>query len=106
MSRKLAYRTTHLHLRDDPYPGFVAALYATAGAIFFFELRRFSTGGCRSLFFKLGRTIERTNFFSPWSSNLITICSSVHESTLPSPNLGCSTCALGEKGGLFAIEVG
>src|SRR5215467_3580508 len=76
---------------------------AGAGAAFFFELRRFSAGGCRSLFLRFGSTIDRTNFLSPWSSNLITIYSSLQERTLPNPNLGCSTCAPCEYGGLFAI---
>ena len=35
------------------------------GCGLFFVLRRFSTGGVRSLFFKFGKTIESTNFFSP-----------------------------------------
>jgi|GEM_PF-945012 len=55
------------------------------------EARFFSTGGCLSLFFSAGSTIGVTNFFSPKSSNLITMCSSLQERTVPKPNFRCST---------------
>src|SRR5579864_6137661 len=50
--------------------------------------------------------MESTNFFSPCSSNLMTIYSSLQESTLPNPNLGCSTCALWVKAGFVAMTRG
>ena len=42
------------------------AVVARSGEPLFYGLaRRFSTGGWLSLFFKAGKTIEVTNFFSP-----------------------------------------
>jgi len=69
--------------------------FAIAETAFGLRLRelRFSTGGCRSLFLRALSTIGVTNFFSPKSSNLITVCSSLHDNTVPSPNFRCSTCA-------------
>ena len=77
---------------------------AFAGAVFFFEARRFSAGGMRSLFFRFGSTMERMNFFSPWSSNLMTTYSSLQERTLPKPNFGCSTWAAAAKAGFVAMD--
>ena len=48
--------------------------------------------------------MERTNFFSPCSSNLIEICSSVQAVTEPKPNLGCSTWEPTAKAGLLAMD--
>ena len=65
---------------------------ATATAAAFFLVARFlSAGGWRSIFLIEGSAISRTNFRSPVSSNLITICWSVQVMTLPGPNFKCST---------------
>src|SRR5450755_1617068 len=78
--------------------------YAVTGAAAFLRgERRFSTGGVRSLFFSAGITMDSTNFFSPWSSNLIIICSSVQFWTEPKPNLLCSICAPVANAGLLAM---
>src|SRR5438477_5057062 len=67
--------------------------YAVTGAVFFLRVPFFSAGGCRSLFFKLAITMVVTNFFSPCSSNWITMRSSVLDLTVPRPNFWCSTWA-------------
>src|SRR5580658_10981440 len=87
-------------------PDFWDCYWATAGAAFLRVERRFSTGGLRSLFFRAGRQMESTNFFSPWSSNLITMYSSVQDITEPKPYLPCSICAPCAKAGLIAIKGG
>ena len=69
----------------------IAGVMTAAGVAFFRREPFFSGGGCRSLFFNCPITMLVTNFFSPWSSNLITIRSSLLDMTVPRPNFWCST---------------
>src|SRR5262249_13964275 len=72
-----------------------AGSYFATGATRTFGLRArealfFSGGGSRSLF--SSATIDRTNFFSPWSSKRIEMRSSSQMRTVPKPYRSCLTC--------------